>query len=210
MSSVKILLGPMLPRSLLAAVLLYFPSTFLTAGKVAFSSQRHFDLQTPFEDYEIGLEFVPSPSYPLPPFSSPVKTRPITVYRPRSLAVLHNARLRSLKHQESAVEQPIWDPVAVEGPDVEDMHTLAQLARMSGNAYALPGQPNWYDVDRAWNKVRSHDIRRSRSRFHHPSRAFHLAGKSPMALEDTFSYLPIIQLSCSLSKVQPFKDRHQS
>ena len=137
----------MLPRSLLAAVLLYFPLTLLTAGEVTFSSQHSFDLQTPFEDYVPGIEFAQSPSYSLPPFSSPVKTRPITVYRPRSLVVLHNARLRSLKRQESAVEQPIWDPVAVEGPDVEDMHTLAQLARMSGNAYALPGQPNWYDVD---------------------------------------------------------------
>ncbi|KAH9981326.1 Alpha/Beta hydrolase protein [Lactifluus volemus] len=37
------------------------------------------------------------------------------------------------------------------GPDVEDRHTLSQLARISGNAYALPGQSNWYDIDSAWN-----------------------------------------------------------
>jgi len=45
----------------------------------------------------------------------------------------------------------------VEGPDVGDLHTLAQLARMSANAYALPGQKNWYEVDQAWNTV-SHQI----------------------------------------------------
>ncbi|KAG6910289.1 hypothetical protein DXG01_011686 [Tephrocybe rancida] len=41
--------------------------------------------------------------------------------------------------------------MTVLGPDVEDRHTLSQLARMSGNAYALPGQKNWYEVDMAWN-----------------------------------------------------------
>lgn len=39
------------------------------------------------------------------------------------------------------------------GPDIEDRHTLSQLARISGNAYALPGQKNWYDIDSAWNVV---------------------------------------------------------
>ncbi|KAI9446491.1 alpha/beta-hydrolase [Lactarius indigo] len=61
---------------------------------------------------------------------------PTTVYRPRSQ--------ESLKH-------PAWEPVEVLGPDVQDRHTLSQLARISGNAYALPGQKNWYDVDSAWN-----------------------------------------------------------
>jgi lipase ATG15 len=136
---------PMLPRSLLAALVLYFP-TLLAVGEVEFSSRLQL---IPFDGDDTSF---PS-SYPLPPFSSHLKTRPITVYRPRSLDVLHNARLRSLQHRESAVEQPIWDPVQVEGPDVEDMHTLSQLARMSGNAYALPGRSNWYEVDKAWNKV---------------------------------------------------------
>jgi hypothetical protein len=63
---------------------------------------------------------------------------PTTIYRPRSV-------------EDS---QPVqWDPVEVLGPDVEDRHTLSQLARMSGNAYALPGQKNWYDIDSAWNIV---------------------------------------------------------
>ncbi|PAV23688.1 alpha beta-hydrolase [Pyrrhoderma noxium] len=46
----------------------------------------------------------------------------------------------------------IWDEVQVDGPDIEDRHTLQQLAMMSGNAYALPGQKNWYDLDGAWNE----------------------------------------------------------
>jgi putative lipase involved disintegration of autophagic bodies len=84
--------------------------------------------------------------------SMTLKAIPTTVYRPRSLEALHHARLRSLYSGESeAVE---WDQVEVLGPDIEDKHTLAQLARMAGNAYALPGQKNWYEVDMAWNTVR--------------------------------------------------------
>lgn len=74
---------------------------------------------------------VPVPSWTL-------KAAPTTVYRPRYLHGLHNIP---------------WDPIEVLGPDVEDKHTLSQLARISGNAYALPGQNNWYDVDSAWNIV---------------------------------------------------------
>ncbi|OSD08584.1 alpha/beta-hydrolase [Trametes coccinea BRFM310] len=78
-----------------------------------------------------------------------LQARPTTVYRPRSATSFQHARLRSLHSQES---EPIeWDEVQVLGPDVEDKHTLSQLARMTGNAYALPGRKNWYDMDRNWN-----------------------------------------------------------
>ncbi|KAF8077669.1 alpha/beta-hydrolase [Lyophyllum atratum] len=79
-----------------------------------------------------------------------LKARPTTVYRPRSLDALHHARVRSLHDGES--EKVEWDRVEVLGPDVEDKHTLSQLARMSGNAYAMPDQKNWYDVDSVWNQ----------------------------------------------------------
>lgn len=82
-----------------------------------------------------------------------LQARPTTVYRPRSLAALHQARLRSLRFGES--EKVEWDRVEVLGPDIENKHTVSQLARMTGNAYALPGQKNWYEVDLAWNTVRS-------------------------------------------------------
>lgn len=81
-----------------------------------------------------------------------LRTRSTTVYRPKSLEAVHHARHRSLNFEESVKVD--WEPVEVAGPDVTDRHTLAQLARMSGNAYALPGQKNWYEVDRAWSIVR--------------------------------------------------------
>jgi len=147
-----------LPKSLLVAVFFYISTRRCTAEGIEFTSQLQLgSQQCPFkvqnQDAAQSVEFTPSPSYPLPPTSAKLKSRPTTVYRPRSLEVLHRARLRSLEHAESEAEQPIWDPVTIEGPDVEDLHTLAQLARMAGNAYALPGRSNWYDVDRAWNTV---------------------------------------------------------
>ncbi|KAF9448883.1 alpha/beta-hydrolase [Macrolepiota fuliginosa MF-IS2] len=81
-----------------------------------------------------------------------LKTRPTKVYRPRSLEALRTARVRSLRYAESPTEPLEWDVKEVPGPDIEDRHTLAQLARMSGNAYAMPGRPNWYDVDQTWNQ----------------------------------------------------------
>jgi hypothetical protein len=80
-----------------------------------------------------------------------LQARPTTVHRPRSQAGLQRARLRSLRHSES--EKVEWEAVETLGPDIEDRHTLAQLARMTGNAYALPGQKNWYDIDPNWNNV---------------------------------------------------------
>ncbi len=102
---------------------------------------------------EDNLRFSPTDVYPLPNTAAALKARPTTVYRPRSLEALRNARTRSMRYQESPVEPIEWDIKEVLGPDIEDRHTLAQLARMSGNAYALPGRPNWYEVDQAWNQV---------------------------------------------------------
>ena len=105
------------------------------------------------------LEFTPqvgpTPSLPLPP--SPIlKARPTTVFRPRSLEALHRTRLRSLYHAQSELEPLIWDPVEISGPDIEDLHTLAQLSRMSANAYRLPlDGEDWFEIDHAWNSVRS-------------------------------------------------------
>ncbi|KAJ7087887.1 alpha/beta-hydrolase [Mycena epipterygia] len=81
--------------------------------------------------------------------STSLKARPTTVYKPRSLDAFHHARRRSLNFAES--ERVEWDSYDVLGPDIEDLHTLAQLARMTGNAYALPGNSTWYEVDPAWN-----------------------------------------------------------
>ncbi|TFK92300.1 alpha/beta-hydrolase [Polyporus arcularius HHB13444] len=78
-----------------------------------------------------------------------LQATPTTVYRPRSVAAYQDARLRSLQSEESVPVE--WEQVQVLAPNVQDKHTLSQLARMTGNAYALPGRPNWYDIDPAWN-----------------------------------------------------------
>ncbi|KAF5358483.1 hypothetical protein D9756_001345 [Leucocoprinus leucothites] len=82
---------------------------------------------------------------PLQPSDVTLRTRPTTVYRPSSLTALRDARMRSMHLGESPVDPIEWEAQEVQGPDIEDRHTLAQLARMSGDAYALPGMPNWYE-----------------------------------------------------------------
>ncbi|KAF9479299.1 alpha/beta-hydrolase [Pholiota conissans] len=139
----------MLPRSLLLAVFLLLPTSF--GANLSFSSQFQLDLQDPAVGQDTPW-FSPSASYPLQGSITNLQTRPTTVYRPRSLEVLHRTRLRSLKHAESDAEPLLWDPVQVDGPDIGNLNTLVQLARMSANAYALPDQKNWYEVDAAWNK----------------------------------------------------------
>lgn len=103
---------------------------------------------------ELTPQIAPSSPLPLPP--SPVlKARPTSVFRPRSLEALHRTRLRSLYHAQSELEPLIWDPVEILGPDIEDLHTLAQLSRMSANAYSLPHGENWFEIDQSWDSVRS-------------------------------------------------------
>ncbi|KAF7363580.1 putative lipase ATG15 [Mycena sanguinolenta] len=101
----------------------------------------------------LGLAFASDPvvlTFPgATPASGSLRARPTTVYKPRSLDAFHRARWRSIHLEES--ERLEWDPQEVLGPDIEDRHTLAQLSRMAGNAYARPGQKNWYEVDEAWN-----------------------------------------------------------
>ena len=91
-----------------------------------------------------------------PSFS--LKTRPMTVYRPRSPEALQRIRERAMRG-EPREEEVDWEKVRVAGPYIEDKHTLSQLARMTGNAYALPGQKNWYDIDVTWNTVRPEPLR---------------------------------------------------
>jgi lipase ATG15 len=98
---------------------------------VVVSPAHHYNHGPPVLHPIASLPDVPVPSWTL-------KAVPTMVYRPRYLQDLHNTT---------------WDLTEVLGPDIEDRHTLSQLARMSGNAYALPGQKNWYEIDSAWNDV---------------------------------------------------------
>ncbi|EGN95505.1 Lipase, required for intravacuolar lysis of autophagic bodies [Serpula lacrymans var. lacrymans S7.3] len=93
-------------------------------------------------DYNSAIDRDTPPTYTL-------KARPTTVYRPSSFEAVEKARLRSLHHAQS---EPVeWVEQVVHGPDIEDRHTLVQLARMAGDAYQLPGRKNWYDIDPSWN-----------------------------------------------------------
>ncbi|TDL27412.1 alpha/beta-hydrolase [Rickenella mellea] len=77
-----------------------------------------------------------------------ILTRPTTIYRPRFRG---DPRVRPWNPLRNDYEDGGWDELEVLGPDIEDRHTLQELARMSGDAYALPGQKNWYEIDDAWN-----------------------------------------------------------
>lgn len=106
--------------------------------------------------YQFNLSLHADAQYQLPlhhdasPFGTlSLKARPMTVYRPKSLDAHERARLRSLHHGET---EPIeWEELIVSGPDIEDRHTLSQLARMTANAYQLPGHQNWYELDASWD-----------------------------------------------------------
>jgi hypothetical protein len=149
------------------------------------SSQLSFTLHQ-----ELTPQAAPSPPLPLPP--SPIlKARPTTVYRPRSLEALHRTRLRSLYHAQSELEPVIWDPVKISGPDIEDLHTLAQLSRMSANAYALPpDRKNWFELDDAWNSVRSSAVLNLSYLLILHCRIFHLVGKLRM-VSGVMSFYPL-------------------
>ena len=74
----------------------------------------------------------PSAAFPLSHLSpaATLRAQPTTVHRIRSQSVtdvIRRFRERSVEHGESEMLE--WDPVEVLGPDVEDRHTLAQLAK---------------------------------------------------------------------------------
>lgn len=138
--------------SLLLTLLFLQPFLSKAQQSAQFTFQSDLRLEE-VDNNDVGFTFVPSEVAPLQATSVALRTMPTTVYKPRSLDALHTARLQSLQHKESLVETVLWDPVQVQAPDVGDLHTLAQLARMAGNAYRLPGRNNWYEVDQAWNRV---------------------------------------------------------
>jgi lipase ATG15 len=139
-----------------------------------------------------------------------LKARPMTVYRPKSLEAHEHARLRSLHQGET---EPVeWEEVVVLGPDVQDRHTLSQLARMTANAYQLPGHKNWYELDASWN-VNAVNISLQLLMTHHlisVFRAFHLVGITMKMDSGAMSFvLGTILRSCFQSRALLFRDPHQ-
>ncbi|KAI0062303.1 alpha/beta-hydrolase [Artomyces pyxidatus] len=140
--------------TLLPLILAFYPQCILSRPHsipLSFTgAELAYDLPEPHPEHahqaRLRLSSLPQEAAD-PTFT--VNAVPTTVYRPRSVDAMLHARSRSLRHAQSEIVE--WDPVDMLGPDVEDRHTLAQLARMTGNAYALPGQKNWYEVDPVWN-----------------------------------------------------------
>jgi len=75
-----------------------------------------------------------------------LRTRKQLVSRPKSNTEYQVAR----KARRNDVE---WDETEVVMPDVEHRETLLELAKITGDAYALPGSKDWYDIDARWNSV---------------------------------------------------------
>lgn len=75
-----------------------------------------------------------------------LRTRKQQITRPKSNTEYQIAR----KARSNEIE---WDEVEVVMPDVEHRETLLELAKITGDAYALPGSKSWYDLDGRWNSV---------------------------------------------------------
>ncbi|KAG7092690.1 hypothetical protein E1B28_009022 [Marasmius oreades] len=121
----------------------------LAFGKPIEKPIVEFPYQHAFRRPDISSSFQSTPASHLPSTAT-LKARPTTVYRiPSPLNTFPRFQERSVEHGQSEILE--WIAVEVLGPDIGDRHTLAQLARMAGNAYALPGRKNWYDLDGAWN-----------------------------------------------------------
>ncbi|CAG7846312.1 Putative lipase ATG15; AltName: Full=Autophagy-related protein 15 [Serendipita indica DSM 11827] len=72
------------------------------------------------------------------------------IHRLRHPEKLQEARLRALRSSQTAALD--WDEVDIEMPDVTDRLTVLELAKLTGNAYAIPDSRGWYDTGGKWNK----------------------------------------------------------
>jgi hypothetical protein len=76
------------------------------------------------------------------PESYSIHTRTLTTYRPPSLVV-----------QGHQGQSSRWVEDEVLGPDVEKRAVLLELAKMTNNAYLMPGEEGWYDLGDEWSPV---------------------------------------------------------
>ncbi|EIW84948.1 alpha beta-hydrolase [Coniophora puteana RWD-64-598 SS2] len=143
-------------HAILGTAILLFSHTTRSAWALSPShpnSQLVFDLAQEFQvqlngSEAVGLKFT-SAKVSDGTHSASLKSVPTTVYRPRSFDAVENARKRSLYGQEC--ESVEWVQTEVSAPDVTDRYTLAQLGRMTANAYKLPADKKWYPLDPYWN-----------------------------------------------------------
>ena len=76
-----------------------------------------------------------------------LRTRKQRIARPKSSAAYQIARRARMNDIE-------WGEDEVVMPDIEHRETLLEMAKITGDAYALPGSKSWYDLDARWNSVR--------------------------------------------------------
>ncbi|SRR5258706_5350707 len=107
-----------------------------------------------------------------------LRTRKQLVKRPKSKVEHQIAR----KARRNDVE---WDDADVVVPDMEHRETLLELAKVTGNAYALPGSKDWYDLDARWNSVRA--LFSLFARADCCDRAIHLVGKKTQTASEGIS-----------------------
>lgn len=132
----------------LLSTLLYTTHVQSIPNHVQFhSTQAHESTLTPDGDNVQTTFFVPPTSA-----THKLRTRTQTVHQPRFPNDIQRIRERSLRAQQS--ESIEWVKKQVLAPDVTDRETLREMAKMTGNAYALPGHSNWYNMSSRWNTVR--------------------------------------------------------
>jgi putative lipase involved disintegration of autophagic bodies len=131
----------------LISTLLYTVNVQSLPNQVNFHAvQAHESTLAPDAD-DVQTTFFPSTSS-----THKLRTRTQTVHQPRFQDDVLRIRERSLRSQQS--ESIEWVQKEVLAPDVTDRETLREMAKMTGNAYAKPGQSNWYNMSMRWNTVR--------------------------------------------------------
>jgi lipase ATG15 len=82
-------------------------------------------------------------------------TRNTTSFRPPSFSEHEAARIRSMRHAQSA-DFP-WHEDEIIGPNIESQETILELAKMTNNAYVTPDDPVWYELSERWTNVSHSD-----------------------------------------------------
>ncbi|KAJ9128154.1 hypothetical protein QFC24_000446 [Naganishia onofrii] len=102
-------------------------------------------------DIDVDIESMTGTDHPIDPPPLVLRTRRITITRPRHLPSPHSLSNLTF-HQRSTLlsSAPEWEETEVEAPDITDRETLRSLAMMSSNAYIEPDTPEWYPLDN-WN-----------------------------------------------------------
>lgn len=86
-----------------------------------------------------------------------------TRHRPSSFAAHVQTRRHAMRRQAglSLSNKSVditWEEEVIVGPDVTNREALYMLAKMANNAYVLPDESEWYDLEGKWNLVSHHAI----------------------------------------------------